>query len=281
MARLLGCSEFTIRQRLIKLSRWGLLIHAKLTEKLKIKEPIVYDGLENFSFSQFDPNNINHAVGKDTLFVYDFNFAPMNRKGRMSPRQQAKSRLLENKFGIYKPNAIQAATKRILLRLKHKTKELHFISDNHFAYRRAIKEVFKVGEIDHTIVPSKIYRNYRNKLFAINHLDMLTRHNLAPFKRETIAFSKHSIAMRESFALYVVFKNYMRPQFYRPHKDYPEAHRRSPAMQVGISKRIFSFNEFFRTRVMKTQVKLNKDWQQIIERRDSSSRRPIATYAGI
>ena len=49
------------------MARWAELEHAKLTENLQIEEPIVYDGLENFSFSQYDPNNINHAVGKCSL----------------------------------------------------------------------------------------------------------------------------------------------------------------------------------------------------------------------
>src|SRR5690606_37400770 len=95
IARRVDHDERLVRRRIIKMAKWSLLKHAKLTENLEIYEPIVYDGVENFSFSQYDPNNVNHAVGKFSLFTYDFNFCPINRKGRMSPRQKEKKAHLE------------------------------------------------------------------------------------------------------------------------------------------------------------------------------------------
>ena len=65
IARKCRCSEWLVRSRLSKMARWALLKHASLIQKLRIKEAIVYDGLENFSFSQYDPNNVNHAIGQE------------------------------------------------------------------------------------------------------------------------------------------------------------------------------------------------------------------------
>jgi transposase-like protein len=62
-ARFLSCSEFTVRNRLAKMARWSLLRLAKDRASLKLTEPVAFDGLENFAFSQYDPNNINHVVG--------------------------------------------------------------------------------------------------------------------------------------------------------------------------------------------------------------------------
>jgi len=283
IARRIGHSERLVRDRLSKMARFSLLKHAYLTRNLPIGEKIVYDGLENFAFSQYDPNNINHAIGKDSLFTYDYNFSPMNRKGRMSPRQKAQKRRLERAFGPYPRDSIRTQTRRIIERLHKRcpSNVLRFLSDNHFQYRRAIQEDLASLKIMHTRVSSKIYRNYRNQLFAVNHLDMLTRHLLVPFGRETIAGSKHSIAMLEAFTLLATYKNYLRPKFLKRHKTDSTAKLRSPAMEVGVAQKILSFREFFQNRVTLRQVELSEDWRNLVERKDPHSRRFIIAYNGI
>ena len=275
IARRVGHSEKLVRVRLIRMARQGLLIHAQRTDRLPIREPIVYDGLENFSFSQYDPNNLNHAVGKNSLFTYDFNLCPLNRKGRMSPRQRRRRDALDEKFGHYPRDAIRVATKRLLRRLIGKTPELHLYSDRHLQYQRAVQYDLPKGRIHHVTVSSKIARNYSNPLFAVNNIDMQARHNRAAFKRETIAFAKHPVAMLESFVLYAIHRNYMRPKFWGTHRSDPECSRRSPAMEVGVANRIESPREFFREWVPPTHVKLHEDWRNLYRRRDPLSRRPI------
>ncbi|RZA07871.1 MAG: IS1 family transposase, partial [Proteobacteria bacterium] len=88
VAKKLKINEDTVRRRRKKLTRWALLRSAKDQSTLKLTESVAFDGLENFAFSQFDQNNLNHAVGRESYYVYDFNLSIMNRKGRMSPRQQ-------------------------------------------------------------------------------------------------------------------------------------------------------------------------------------------------
>jgi hypothetical protein len=221
-------------------------------------------------------------VGKESLFTYDFNFSPLNRKGRMSPAQKRKKRTLEKEFGLYPKNAIEASSKRIFERLlKASPQALHLHSDNHYAYREAIRSIAENDCIAHFITPAKVARNYRNRLFPINHLDMLTRHNLAAYKRETIAFSKHSIAMMERFVIFAGYKNYMRPRFWKKQKLDKEAHRESPAMKLGLTKKILSFSELYQERITKAQAKLSDDWENLFHRIDPHSRRPIARYSGI
>jgi hypothetical protein len=275
--RLLSIDEGTVRRRIIRISQFAMLKQAKLTENIMIEEPIVYDGLENFAFSQYDPNNINHAVGKKTLFTYDFNFAPLNRKGRMSPWQEKRKIALELKHGCYPKNAIRTSTARIFGRLLKKAKgeSMVLYSDRHFQYRRAIEWDLETTKIEHIRTSSKIARNYRNHLFAVNNIDLQARHNLAPFKRETIAFSKHSIAMQESFMLYVAHRNFMRPKFWGTHRSDPECSKKSPAMELGIATKILRFEEFFSARVLPTQVKLHEDWENLYNRIEPTSRRPI------
>jgi transposase-like protein len=282
IARKFGCSLDTVLRRCRKIAAQSLLVQAKKMEGLRIRESVAFDGVENFSYSQFDPNNINHAVGRESYFVYDFNFAPMNRKGRMSERQRVKVKQLENKFGKYAGNSIHATSKRIFERLLERSEaELTLHTDNHYAYRQVIRNLSQKQQFTHLITTAKVARNFRNRLFAINHLDLLTRQNTTTFKRETIAFSKHSIAMIEDFAMLMVEKNFMNSVFSKKHRQDPSTNIESPAMRVGIAKKILSFHELFSVRVTKAQVKLNEDWKMFLDRIDPASRRKIRAYPGI
>lgn len=278
-ARQLGHSECMVRGRKKKMSRWGLLKHAKFIQELKVKEPIVFDGLENFSFSQYDPNNINQAMGEKSFFVYDFNFCPINRKGTMRPGQKAKKKRLEEEFGKYPTNSIRTATKKVLSRLCERVdSSLTLYSDEHFQYRRVVERDLRDKKILHFKTSSKAPRTTNNPLYPVNYLDLQIRQESSAFRRETIAFSKHSIAMQESYLLYVLYRNYMRPKFFKKSKKDQKA-KESPAMRVGIAKRILKFHEFFHIRVPPTHVKLNEDWKNLYHRIDPLSRRPIAFAA--
>lgn len=282
IAKKFKIDEDTVRRKKKKLARWALLYWAKDLEKIKIRESVAYDGLENFSYSQYDPNNINHAVGRESLFVYDFNLSPMNRKGVMSDRQKVINKKLVNYHGKYDGRAIQADTRKIFARLLAKTEgDLHLHSDNHYAYRRAIKSLPDKDRVVHAITLAKLTRNFRNRLFAINHTDMLTRHQTGNFKRETISFAKNTVAMAETFILLAAHKNYLRPRFFRKHKRDPKAHLESPAMALGLKEKILTFRELYRSRISVHHVALNCDWQDFFDSTDLRSRRCIRAYAGI
>ena len=275
-------TEDTVRTKIKKLARWSLLKIAQDLDKVQLSEAVAFDGLENFSFSQFDPNNLNHAVGKESYYIYDFNLSPMNRKGRMSPFQTKKKLKLEAKFGKYPVRAIEKDAKKIFERLLQKSEgKLQLHSDNHYAYRDAISKICERKNITHFITPAKVARNFRNRLFPINHTDMLTRHQLADFKRETIAFSKTSVAMLETFAIFAGFKNYRRGRFKKPHILDPSAHLESPAMKLGLAEKILTFKEFFAHRISIRHTSMNEDWIKLFYSLDPHSRRPITAYKGI
>ena len=279
ISRFIKHSEYYVRQKISKMSRHALLFDAKMNEELKIREPIVYDGLENFSFSQFDPNNVNHAVGKNSLFTYDYNFCPLNRKGRMTRAQARKKKRLEEQFGPYPRGDIRTSTKRIFERLLKRTNELTLYTDEHFQYQRVVNWDLRAKPITHIKISSRKYRNFRNKLFAVNNIDMQVRHNYSAFKRETIAFAKHSIAMMESFTLNTLFRNYMRPKFWGTHRSDPESSKNSPAMQIGLTSKILTFEDVFNLRLEPAHVKLNHDHKNFYDRVDRTSRRVIKQAA--
>lgn len=265
ISRQLSCSEPTVRRRLDRMAQWGFLRHHQLTLNLKIQEPIAYDGLENFSGSQYDPNQIQHAIGKESLFIYDFNFVPLNRKGRMSPLQKRVRSRIEREKGRYFPRAIRSSTQTILRRLYGKRadtkKPLILYTDEHFQYRRAIERDMKDCLIQQVRVSSKRTRNYQNILFPVNHADLNIRQNVGAFSRETICFSKTPAAMVRKYCLYMIYKNYFRPQFVKKLKRRPKAHLQTPAMVLGLTDHTMSFYEFFNWRLSPKQVDLNAEWQ--------------------
>lgn len=265
IARQIGTSEHLIRIRLKKMDQWSLVNQTYRTQNLKIDEPVVYDGLEAFAKSQYDPNNIQQAIGKKSLFIYDFNFAPLNRKGRMSPRQKRIRQMIEKEEGKYAPRAIRTSSAEIFARLYEKRvnpdKPLVIISDQHFQYRRAIEWDLKGLNIESIRISSKDTRNYQNLLFCVNHADLLIRQHVGAFSRETICFAKKHSRMVGKYALFMVWKNFFRPQFVKPHKRNPKCNVNTPAMELGLTKKPLEFHEFFDIKRTLKQVNLNREWK--------------------
>lgn len=265
ISRFLSISEHSVRIRLDLLAKRALEFHHTTSRKLLIREPIAYDGLENFAGSQYDPNNINHAVGRDSLFIYDFNFAALNRKGRMSKWQKRRLHQIVAKEGRYNPQAIRLATKDILERIykrRDPKQVLLLLSDEHFQYRRVLREDLNFRQLEHKTVSSKACRNYQNILFSVNHADLQIRQNVAAFARETISFSKTAGRMCQRYALFMVHKNYMSAQFTKKQVRRENADRTSPAQRLELCERVLGFSDIFGVRSMAERVfDMNSDWK--------------------
>lgn len=265
IARFYYVSEGCVRGRLRRLSQQALNFHHEHLRELRIREAICFDGLQNFAGSQYDVNNIQQAIGRDSLFIYDFNFASMNRSGRMSPWQKNRLRAIESACGRYNPQAIRIATRDIVKRLhsmKAPGQDFNLLTDEHFQYRRAVNHDLKNLDIRHVTISGKACRNFQNILFTVNHADLMIRQRLGAFARETISFSKNAGAMCQKYALFLVHKNYMIPQFTKKHVRRPDAHRRSPAQDLGITERLLDFSDVFHRRSAETDTNsMNDDWQ--------------------
>jgi len=280
LSRRLGISSGSSQIRLKRMSQQALHFQYDILQHIQLSEIICYDGLENFAKSQFEPNYINQAVGHNSLFIYDFNAAILNRKGRTSDNQKLKLDQLNQLYGRFNPQAIRIATKDLFKRLwelknrntfpqeitkntQNIQKEpLIIFSDQHFQYQRAVKQDLKGLPIRLETISSKATRNFQNILFAVNHVDLLIRQGLAPFSRETISFSKTHGMMVQKYALFMVYKNYMTTQFTKKHLRRPKAHLESPAQSLKITNKILNFKDIFEWRSQKEDTKSwNHDWQ--------------------
>jgi hypothetical protein len=262
------------------MASFALVKQAQFLESVRIEEPLVFDGLENFAKSQYEPNHINQAIGKDSLFIYDFNFAPLNRKGKMSPRQKIIRSHLDSELGRFSPKAIRTSTEELLKRLYEKRKDLNqalvIYSDEHFQYERAVRKDLRSLNLAHIRISSKDYRNYKNHLFAVNHSDLLIRQHVGAFSRETICFSKRHERMIQKFTLFMVWKNFMRTQYVKPHKQNPETNKITPAMFLKLTSKPLAFFEFFDLNWTPTQVKLNREWECFYHQIPTYTRQPIS-----
>ncbi len=258
-------SEHCVRLRLIRLSQRSLVFQFSMLEQVTIREAMAYDGLQNFAGSQFDPNYINQALGKESLFIYSFNFCGLNRSGRSSPQQKLQNSKIEVLKGRYNPKSIRQATAEILAELyprKEPGKPMHLVTDRHRQYKEAIRLDLAHLKIEQATISSHDTRNYQNHLFAVNHADLLIRQRSKAFARETISFSKTPGAMCQKYSLFMIRKNYMMPQFTKRHVRRPNAHKQSPAQAIGLTTKTLGYDDIFNQRATKANIdKLPPSWK--------------------
>lgn len=265
IATLLGVSHTTVARHLARLGRHAMLFHRLRVDGHPLTEPIAFDGFESFEFSQFFPFHFHLAAGKHSWLLYHFTDSPLRRKGRMTPEQKARRAEIETTYGKPDPKAIEKDVAELLettLARSHADIVLH--SDDHPAYPRAIRRLQRARPALPTIelrtTPSTAPRNVQNPLFAVNLADLLIRHTGANHKRETIAFSRRRQAAAERNAVFLVWRNYIKP---RREKRPPK----TPAMAAGIEERPWSWREIFKQRLFPTKIALPPRWREYYFRR--------------
>jgi hypothetical protein len=223
---------------------------------------IVIDGLVSFEHSQYFPFEHLVAVDKDTSFIRHFNDAPLRRSGRMTAYQKRKRAILESMLGRPDPKAVEKATRELLEVSLEGAKSAVVRSDEHTAYPRAIRRLNV--EIEHLRTSSIRRRDRRNELFEVNSLEMFVRHSSSNHKRETISFSKRRQGSTERFALFVVWKNYVKRRF-------EKRCCKTPAMLSGLATRILTIEEILGRRLFPSRVELTGAWADYYWRRVETS----------
>ena len=272
ISRLLNVAEGTVRDRLKNMARQSLLFE-KANYPEKICEDVAYDGFETFSGSQFSPCYVNTAVGSNSMFIYHNTFSPLNRKGRMTNEQKIKNQALIKKHGLYPQSSVYEETIYVMRNLSALAAGRTLFTDEHKSYMRAYRSFNCLMDLE--TVSSKARRDSSNPLFPINRLHNLYRHFFSSQQRETISFQKHEAALMEKLQLMKIYRNFMNPKFVKKNKFDPNAHQWSPAMYVGVAKKIMTFEEVFGVRKLKTHVKLDRKEIEFINRSYNFSRQKI------
>jgi hypothetical protein len=171
-------------------------------------EPLVLDGFRSFEHSQYWPMDLNLLIGA-SHFVYGFNDAELRRSGTMRPSQRQRRSELEREYGRPDPRATERSVRELLRRTLPEGASVKLHSDEHQAYRRAIRGVERCT-IEHVTTSSNAPRTIQNPLFPVNLADLLLRHSGSNHKRETIAFSKRRQSALYRLAIWVVWRNYLK-----------------------------------------------------------------------
>ena len=79
----------------------------------------------------------------------------------------------------------------------------------------------------------------------------------------------------EKMQLMKIYRNYMNPKFVKKNKFDPHAHEWSPAMYLGLTKKVLSFEEVFGVRKRETQFNMDQKEKEFIHRIYPYSRRVI------
>jgi len=263
IARVLGTSHTTVARLTHRLGRHDLLFHIAALHGFSLPEPLVIDGFETFTFSQYFPLHANLAVGADSWMIYLFSHSPLRRKGTMTPTQKLRRAHLERRLGRPNPKAVELGIvdllRPLLPLLPGPTLELH--SDDHPAYRRALRRLRSLvpngPRIHHRITSSTERRTQSNPLFPVNLADLLLRHGSANHRRETIAFSKCPQALLERLAVFVVWRNYIKKR--REKESWPA---QTAAMRAGVIDRPLTWRQVLRRRLFPGHVALPEVWRQ-------------------
>ena len=258
IARDLAVGVETVGRHIARLARHCMLYHLTITRTLEPPAEVVVDGFESFEWSQYFPFHHHVAVGKGTDFFYFFTDSPLRRKGRMTARQRSRRERLETVLGRPDPKAVERDMGDLLQVVLRDRLQARVYSDDHPAYKRAIRHLR--ARIEHRITPGSAHRDRNNSLWEVNLLDLLIRHCCANHKRETIAWSKRRQASAERLLILLVWRNYMKG---RREKIVGSP---TPAMEVGLAEAPLSAEDLLRWRLFRSRVEVPPRWGEYYDR---------------
>ena len=255
IARHLGCAPSTVTRLSVRLGE-----HARQFQEISaanagpIQEPVVLDHFETFVRSQQERLGIATAVGQDSWFVYGLHAAGYLRLKGRSRRKRALKRQPTRPL----PGAVLDSTLKTLEHLfRLSPAGLDLVSDDHPAYRAAVRRLAAQRAIRHTIHanpdrapghdPTRAKARDR-AMFAVDLLHKLLRHSQAHHRRETIAFGRKRASVLGRAAIFAVWRNMIKLVSER------RPTRLTPAMRLGLTSRPWTWGEVFAERLFERRV---------------------------
>ena len=223
MGRFFGCSPNTINRKLGVLARQSAVLLQYVHEHLRLNEDLAADGFESFAVSQYFPNNFNFLVGKDSQYVYHFNYVQLHRKGRMTEYQKKKAAELRKKWPIRKNNELIGfmEIEQKIMELAMNNPELEHLTvftDEKREYRQCLMYREPVKRYDGSSfnlcqkrINSKKHRDLRNELFPVNYIEREIRKDLAEHHRETTCFARNVNSSVVRMMVYLLYHNFIKP----------------------------------------------------------------------
>lgn len=210
-------STGTVQNRLDRLARQALALHAELSPLAAPDEPVCIDGFVSFDVSQYFPSEISIAVTSATQFFLDLSHATHRRSGTMTEAQKKRSEELYAGF-TFEQGGVRRTFREMLDSLARERpprpgRPLVIVTDEKPDYVEILRghplslNQDEEHQVRHIRVSSEAPRTYWNPLFASNYLDREIRKDQANHRRETTCFSRNVANGMSRLALYLISHN--------------------------------------------------------------------------
>lgn len=208
----------TILNKIDRLSRQALALHARLRVLAAPGEPVCADGFVSFDVSQFFPSEVTLSITSDSRFALELVHATRRRSGSMTKRQRLRATELYSRVE-FERGAVTRSFRDILDSLEAERPPsprtpLVLVTDEKREYAQALRShrLYRDQDAGHRVghvrVNSKLPRLYSNPLFASNYLDREIRKDQAGHHRETTCFNRNVSNGMERLACYLVQHDY-------------------------------------------------------------------------
>ena len=217
LSRLLKVSCSTITNRIARLARQSMAIHAELCSDLSLKEDLVADGFESFTRSQYFPNNIQLLIAKESQFWLVSDYAHLRRKGRMTALQKKRNETMKVYASINNVTVYRSFTNIVNTALaleSHSDKDsITLYTDEHSQYKRVMDLLSEKerSRLKHVRISSKKARTLSNPLFAVNYADREIRKDCSDHTRQTVQWAKNTANAMDRLAIYRTHHNFLKP----------------------------------------------------------------------
>ena len=221
MSRNLAVSVRLVTNRIDRLARQAIGLHAQALSARVSTDDICIDGFVSFDGSQYFPSEIPIAITAHSQFVLDFSHASRRRSGSMTPAQKEKASLLYARCPLERGAIAQSFRETLESALALQPPSPHrpfvLITDEKPDYRRVLHrlEAFRnqteERRLVHWTIWSKLPRTIHNPLFSSNYIDRELRKDLAHHHRETVCFNRNVANGMMHLALYLLAHNYLKP----------------------------------------------------------------------
>jgi hypothetical protein len=216
----MGISPDSVQNRLERLARQALGVHAALLPLIGTHEAVCVDGFVTFDVSQYFPSEVTISITSDSRFVLDLSQTNRRRSGAMTAAQRRRANQLYAESSLEQGGVSRTFREVIdslsILKPRKEFVPLVITTDEKPDYMRVLdrhplfRSQNKEHRVIHQTINSHLPRTFANPLFASNYLDREIRKDQANHHRETACFSRNVANGLCRLVTYFFYHNYIK-----------------------------------------------------------------------
>ena len=227
----------SVQKKFRKLCRVLGGLNRNLLPRLPANRTYLLDELETFEDLSILPVTVPVLIEKESKLVVATGAAPIRRVRKKGSLRQRWLEGYEQQHGK-RQDFSKACVKGTLRRFQHLLGggKAVLVTDEKQLYASLCRRMFG-GQVEHRRYSSKLARDTKNPLFAINHTDLMLRDNCGRLRRRTWLVSKKRKFLRLQLELFTAYRNWHRK---RVNTDEPGV---TPATMLGLLPRRLEWEE--------------------------------------